>query len=43
MKTIVNNIKNEKGNTVKNQFMIIEGNNITFQSYKTVIAILHSA
>lgn len=43
MKTIVNNIKNEKGNTVKNQFMIIEGNNITFQSYKTIIAVLHSA
>ena len=43
MKTIINNIKNEKGNTVKNQFMIIEGNNITFQSYKTIIAVLHSA
>lgn len=43
MKTIVNNIKNERGNTVKNQFMIIEGNNITFQSYKTIIAVLHSA
>lgn len=42
MKTIIRNIVNEKGNTVKNQFLIINGTNYTFQSYETTIACLHA-
>lgn len=40
MKKVIYNIKNEKGNTVANQFLTIEGTNYTFVSYETTIAIL---
>ena len=43
MKKVIYNIKNEKGNTVANQFLIIEGTDYTFISYKTPIAILKAA
>lgn len=43
MKKVVYNIKNERGNTVANQFLIIEGTDYTFVSYKTPIAILKAA
>lgn len=43
MKKVIYNIKNEKGNTVANQFHIIEGMNHTFISYQTTIAELHVA
>lgn len=43
MKKVIYNIKNERGNTVANQFHIIEGMNHTFISYKTTIAELHVA
>lgn len=43
MKKVVYNIKNEKGNTIANQFLIIEGTDYTFISYKTPIAILKAA
>lgn len=43
MKKVIYNIKNEKGNTVANQFHIIEGMNHTFISYHTTIAELHVA
>lgn len=43
MKKVVYNIKNERGNTVTNQFLIIEGTDYTFISYKTPIAILKAA
>ena len=35
----VQNIVNNNGNTVPNQFIISDGNRDIFQSYKTVIAI----
>ena len=35
----VQQFTNNKGNTVKNQFIITDGNRKTFQSYKSVIAI----
>ena len=41
MKTIIRNIVNERGNAVKNQFLIINNTNYTFQSYETTIACLH--
>lgn len=43
MKYNVFNVVNEKGNTVKNQFNIIDGTNNTFISYATQIATLHNA
>ena len=43
MKKVIYNIKNERGNTVANQFLIIEGTDYTFISYKTPIAILKAA
>ena len=43
MKKVIYNIKNERGNTVANQFLIIEGTEYTFISYKTPIAILKAS
>lgn len=43
MKKVVYNIKNERGNTVANQFLTIEGTDYTFTSYQTTIAILKAA
>ena len=43
MKKVIYNIKNERGNTVANQFLIIEGTNYTFTSYRTTIATLKAA
>ena len=43
MKKVIYNIKNERGNTVANQFLTIEGTDYTFISYKTPIAMLKSA
>ena len=40
MKRIIYNIKNERGNSVANQFLTIEGADYTFTSYQTTIAIL---
>ena len=40
MKKVIYNIKNERGNTVVNQFLTIEGTNYTFTSYRTTIAVL---
>ena len=39
MKKVIYNIKNERGNTVANQFLTIEGTDYTFVSYETTIAI----
>lgn len=39
MKKVIYNIKNEKGNTVVNQFLTIEGTDYTFTSYRTTIAV----
>ena len=43
MKKTIYNIKNERGNAVANQFLIMEGTNYTFVSYQTTIAILKVA
>lgn len=43
MKKVIYNIKNERGNTVANQFLVIEGTDYTFTSYRTTIAILKAA
>ena len=43
MKKVIYNIKNERGNTVANQFLTIEGTDYTFISYRTPIAMLKSA
>ena len=43
MKKVIYNIKNERGNTVVNQFLTIEGTDYTFISYKTPIATLKAA
>ena len=43
MKKVIYNIKNEKGNTVANQFLTIEGTNYTFTSYRTTIAVLKAS
>ena len=40
MKKVIYNIKNERGNTVVNQFLTIEGTDYTFTSYRTTIAVL---
>ena len=40
MKKVIYNIKNERGNSVANQFLSIEGSDYTFISYQTTIAIL---
>ena len=40
MKKVIYNIKNERGNTVANQFLTIEGTEYTFTSYRTTIAVL---
>ena len=40
MKKVIYNIKNERGNTVANQFLTIEGTDYTFTSYRTTIATL---
>ena len=43
MKKVIYNIKSEKGNAVANQFLIIEGTDYTFISYKTPIAMLKAS
>ena len=43
MKKVIYNIKNEKGNTVANQFLTIEGTDYTFISYRTTIAVLKAS
>ena len=43
MKKVIYNITNEKGNTVANQFLTIEGTDYTFTSYRTTIAVLKAA
>ena len=43
MKKVIYNIKNERGNTVANQFLTIEGTNYTFTSYRTTIAVLKAS
>ena len=43
MKKVIYNIKNERGNTVANQFLTIEGTDYTFISYRTPIAMLKAA
>ena len=43
MKKVIYNIKNEKGNTVANQFLTIEGTDYTFTSYRTPIAMLKAS
>ena len=43
MKKVIYNIKNEKGNTVANQFLSIEGTDYTFISYQTTIATLKAS
>ena len=43
MKKVIYNIKNERGNTVANQFLTIEGTDYTFISYRTPIATLKAA
>ena len=40
MKEVIYNVKNERGNTVANQFLTIEGTDYTFTSYRTTIATL---
>ena len=43
MKKVIYNIKNERGNTVANQFLAIEGTEYTFTSYRTTIAVLKAS
>ena len=43
MKKVIYNIKNERGNTVANQFSTIEGTDYTFISYQTTIAVFKAA
>ena len=43
MKKVIYNIKNERGNTVANQFLTIEGTDYTFTSYRTPIATLKAS
>ena len=43
MKKVIYNIKNERGNTVANQFLSIEGTDYTFISYETTIAVFKAA
>lgn len=43
MKQIIYNIKNERGNSVANQFLSIEGTDYTFISYQTTIAVFKAA
>ena len=43
MKKVICNIKNERGNNVANQFLMIEGADYTFVSYNTTIATLKAA
>ena len=43
MKKIIYNIKNERGNSVANQFLMIENTDYTFVSYQTTIATLKAA
>ena len=43
MKKVIYNIKNERGNTVANQFLTIEGTDYTFTSYRTTIAVLKAS
>ena len=43
MKKVIYNIKNERGNTVANQFLTIEGTDCTFISYRTPIATLKAS
>ena len=43
MKKVIYNIKNERGNTVVNQFLTIEGTDYTFISYRTPIAMLKAS
>ena len=43
MKKVIYNIKNERGNAVANQFLVIEGTNYTFTSYRTPIATLKAS
>ena len=39
---MVTNLINERGNAVRNQFVIYENGKITFQSYRTKIAVIAS-
>lgn len=43
MKKVIYNIKNERGNNVANQFLMIEGTDYTFVSYQTTIATFKAA
>ena len=43
MKKVICNIKNERGNSVANQFLSIEGTDYTFVSYETTIATLKAS
>ena len=43
MKKVIYNIKNERGNSVANQFLSIEGTDYTFISYETTIATLKAS
>ena len=43
MKKVIYNIKNERGNNVANQFLMIDGTDYTFVSYETTIATLKAA
>ena len=43
MKKVICNIKNERGNSVANQFLTIEGTDYTFVSYQTTIAVFEAA
>ena len=43
MKKVIYNIKNERGNSVANQFLSIEGTDYTFTSYRTTIAMLKAS
>ena len=43
MKKVIYNIKNERGNNVANQFLMIEGTDYTFISYETTIATLKAS
>ena len=43
MKKVICNIKNERGNAVANQFLMIENTDYTFISYQTTIATLKAS
>ena len=43
MKKVICNIKNERGNAVDNQFLMIENTDYRFVSYQTTIAVLKAS